>query len=379
MNLMFLNSIAPDVFGGIEAWTGLVATGLTRRGHRVHVAGRAGSEFLRRTKLSCSKAAITELRISGDFNPMMVFKIKGLLQQYDIDVVICNFNKDIRLGGLAARWKGSTKVVWRAGNNLTRDSAVHRYLTPRLLDGVITPSQDLKRQVTACGYLTTDMITVIQTGIPRPKLNLNREEARSQLRAKYGLSPDCIVAVTSGRFVRPKGHICLIEAARKIVEHYPNLHFLLLGNGPLEGEIRQKIVAYGLTEKFVFAGLLDEFELELAGADLMIHPSTIEPFGIVLLEAMRAGLPIVASCVGGIPEVVLDGVTGVLVEPGQPTQLADAVIRLVGRDGAMSTLGLAGYRRWRESFSADGMIDLIEDYLQSTIGKGRKRESTKTT
>ena len=378
MNLLFLNSIAPDVFGGIEAWTGLVATGLTERGHKVFVAGRAGSEFLRRTRLTCGRAKTIALRISGDFNPRTVILIKGLLQQNDIDVVICNFNKDIRLGGLAARWRGSTKVVWRAGNNLTRDSAVHRYLTPRLLDGVITPSHDLKRQVVACGYLTADMITAIHTGIPGPKLGLSREESRSQLCSKYGLPQDCMIAVTSGRFVRPKGHICLIDAARKIVEQYPNLHFLLLGDGPLETEIRQRIAGDGLTEKFIFAGLLDDFELELAGADLMIHPSIIEPFGIVLLEAMRVGLPIVASRVGGIPEIILDGATGVLVEPNQPTELADVVVRLIRQDGAMSALGSAGYRRWQESFTIDRMVDSIEDYLHSIISKGRTYEPIET-
>ena len=378
MNLLFLNSIAPDVFGGIEAWTGLVATGLIERGHKVFVAGRAGSEFLRRTSLTCRRAKTIALRISGDFNPGTVMVIKRLLEQNDIHVIICNFNKDIRLGGLAARWQGSTRVVWGAGNNLTHNSAMHRYLTPRLLDGVITPSHDLKRQVVACGYLTADMITAIHIGIPGPKPALSREESRSQLRSKYALPQDCMIAVTSGRFVKPKGHACLIDAASTIVEQCPNLHFLLLGDGPLETEIRQTIAGDGLTEKFIFAGLLDDFELELAGADLMIHPSIIEPFGIVLLEAMRAGLPIAASRVGGIPEIILDGATGVLVEPNRPAELADAVVRLIGQDGAMSALGSAGYRRWQESFTVNRMVDSIEDYLNNIIGKGRTYEPIET-
>ena len=118
MNLLFLDSIAADVYGGLESWIGMVSAGLVERGHKVLAVGRPGSEYLHRTSLASSQVVTAELAISGDFNPVTIAAVKKILDGHRIDVVICNFNKDVRLGGLAARWRGRTKVVWRLGNNL---------------------------------------------------------------------------------------------------------------------------------------------------------------------------------------------------------------------------------------------------------------------
>lgn len=373
MNLLFLNSIETDVFGGVESWIGFVSKGLIERGHRVGIAGRPGSEFIRRTAASAPGAEILELAISGDFNPFTIGKVKQYVDQRDIDIVIVNFNKDVRIGGLAARWNSFTRVVWRVGVNLTKDSLAHRFLTPRLVDGVITPSESLKRQITELGYITEEMVQVIHTGIRDTNLNVSKAEAVRQLREKYGLPADCPVAVTSGRFVDQKGHRYLVEAAPMIVQRFPQMRFLLLGDGPLESEVRSQIDRLNLKEHFVFAGLLDDFDLELAGSDIMLHPAVIEPFGIVLLEGMRAGLPVVACRVDGIPEVVAEAETALLVEPGDAESLAISTIALLGDRSMTTSFGEAGRERWRREFSYDVMLDKVEQYLEEISGEGVAR------
>jgi glycosyltransferase involved in cell wall biosynthesis len=369
MNLMFLDSIATDVYGGLEHWIGMVAAGLVKRGHRVVAVGRPGSEYLRRTALVSNEVAIESLNISGDFHPGTIVALKRLLSKYEIDAVICNFNKDVRLGGLAARWRGDVKVIWRLGNNMTRNNAVHRFLTPRLLDGAITPSHELKRQIMQPGYLLDDRIQVIHTGIPEARNWQPGPKAHEALRDKYHLPQDCLVAVTSGRFVSVKGHRYLVTVAKKIVERHSDIYFLWLGDGPLEGELRDQIDQLGLRDRFVFAGLLDDFELELAGADLMIHPATVEPFGIVLLEGMRAGLPIVASRVGGIPEVIAENETGLLVPPGDTGALETAALRLLDDREQMANFGRAGRARWKNEFDYDRMLGRVEAYIHSLVGE----------
>ncbi len=374
MNLLFLNSIDTDVFGGIESWIGFVSKGLLKRGHKISIAGRPGSEFIRRTAVTAPGVETLELSISGDFNPFTISKVKQYVAAHEIDIVVVNFNKDVRIGGLAAKWNSLTRVVWRVGVNLTKDSLVHRFLTPRLVDGVITPSHSLKKQITQLGYITDGMVRVIHTGIDEGALEIPKEEARQRLRAKYDLPTDGMVAVTSGRFVDQKGHRDLIEAAPMIIRRFPSIRFLWLGDGPLEESLRGQIDKAGLTEHFVFAGLLDDFELELAGADIMLHPAVIEPFGIVLLEGMRAGLPIIACRVGGIAEVVAEGDTALLVEPAKPEDFAIATIAVLGDRSLCGSFGDSGRERWQLEFRYDVMLDRVEEYLTEIAGERAVRE-----
>ncbi len=176
-----------------------------------------------------------------------------------------------------------------------------------------------------------------------------------------------VVAVTVGRFVNHKGHTYLIKAAREIAAKYRNLVFMFLGDGPREKELRQQVDSLGLSQRVIFAGMLDNIDLELAGADIMIHPSIEEPFGIALLEGMRAGLPIIASRVGGIPEVVADGETALLFEPGNAEAIANAADTIVGNENLMRRFGEAGRERWRKVFSHKVMIDQVEAVMTAIV------------
>ena len=130
MNVLFLDSIERNTYGGMEEWIRLVARGLRLRGHGVVVAGRSGSEFLRR--MISSDIPSLDLAISGDFNLLTIARVRRQLEADEIDVVCVNFTKDIRLGGLAARWSGSARVVWSVGLDITKDSWSHRWFTPKL-------------------------------------------------------------------------------------------------------------------------------------------------------------------------------------------------------------------------------------------------------
>lgn len=353
MNILFLDSIEGETYGGMEEWIRLVATGLTGRGHMTLVAGRCGSEFLRRV----GSAGITTLplAISGDFNPITIARVRQTLVEKNIDLICVNFTKDIRLGGLAARWSGTTKVVWSVGLDITKDSLAHRWFTPKLVDAVIVPSESLKRQITALEYVKPELVTVIPIGIE------NRSNVGAvNLRSAFGLPADAIVSITVGRFVEQKGHAALIDALPLILERAPNVFCLFLGRGPLEASLRSRATALGVADHIVFGGMVDEVAPLIAGADLMIHPSVEEPFGIAVLEGMRGGLPIVASLVGGIPEVVGAGGGARLVEPRSPTALAGAVTALLDNPAQMRRAGGENRRRFLEHFSLVQMIDRVE-------------------
>ena len=162
------------------------------------------------------------------------------MRDYNIDILTVNFNKDVRIGGLAARWAGSTKVFWRMGLDITGNGLMHRWLTPKLVDTVVVPSEALKQQVTRRSYLPGNIVQVIHNGAADRTFTRPDPEAAVQLRAKYSLPSDSVVAVTAGRFVEQKGHAYLVEAAVRIVKDAPNIRFLWLGDGHLEGILKNR-------------------------------------------------------------------------------------------------------------------------------------------
>jgi len=367
MNLLILDSIDNKTFGGYQNWICLIAPELAERGHKITIVSRPKSEFYNRFKKHPELMSIFELAISGDFNPFTISKLTKLFNNENIDIVICDFNKDVRLGGLAAIFSNRPKVIWHLGLNITKNNFVHRFLTPRLIDTAVVPSVDLKKQVVAAGYIDDKIVTVIPHGIPEPDFDLSDNEAGEILRDKYNIPKENIIAVTSGRFVSQKGHKYLVEAAREITEKYPTITFLLLGNGPLESKLKAKIAEYNLDKHFVFAGMLSNFNLELAGSDLMIHPSVEEPFGFSVLEGMRAGLPVVASKIGGIPEFAVNNKTALLIEPKNGKLISKAVLEFLNSPEKLKDFGKAGKQRWFSDFRLDVMVDAWEKYFDNLI------------
>lgn len=371
MNLLFLDSIEAETFGGMEEWIRLVAVGLRVRGHCPLVVGRKDSEFLRRI---CRCGIEThEMRISGDFDPTTIASLRSIIVQRKVDLVCVNFNKDVRLGGLAAKWAGSVPVVWSVGLDIAGDSWVHRALTPRLISGVVVPSNSLKVQLLAHGYLPHEGIEVIPIGIEDIPATSDRGGARTRIRQQFSLPSVSLVAVTVGRFVEQKGHSYLIDAIPQMIGSHPKMRYLLVGDGALRVVLESQARDLGVSEQVVFGGMRDDVAAILAGCDLMIHPSVEEPFGIAILEGMRAGLPVVASRVGGIPEVLGDSSGGVLVESRNPNAIATAVNDLFDRRGEFGESGRVNRLRFESLFTADKMTDRLERYFDRIVNQAVAR------
>ncbi|MCH7691094.1 MAG: glycosyltransferase family 4 protein [candidate division Zixibacteria bacterium] len=380
MNLLFLDSIDKDTYGGMEEWIRLVGAGLHRKGHNIYISGRDNSKFLKRVSADNPELKQIPLNISGDFNPVTIARIYSEIKSRQIDIILVNFNKDLRLGGLAAKLEKDCKVIWSLGLDITKNSLVHKVLTPKLVDGVIVPSNALRDQITRFDYITSNQVKVIPIGIPEANVQIEKRAARAKIIEKFGLNENTFICVTSGRFVDQKGHRHLIEAAPKIIEKCPETVFLFLGDGQLKSELQTMIRERKLEKYFVLAGMLDTNNVAeiLPGCDLMIHPSVEEPFGIAILEGMRAELPVVASRVGGIPEVVVTDETALLVEPENAAEIAEAVLSLQSSEDKLRQMGQAGKTRWQNYFGYSKMIDKIESYLDSFISSEKTYGTSET-
>ena len=181
--------------------------------------------------------------------------------------------------------------------------------------------------------------------------------AASEVRPEAaGIPADVPLLLAAGRLIAQKDHATLLEAFARVGERHPRARLAILGSGPLEGEIEAQIRARSLDETVVLPGR-QEIRDWLERADVFVHTSRWEGFGIVLLEAMLASLPIVATRVSAVPEVVADGDTGALVEPGDAAGLAAAVDRLLSDPDEARRLGAAGRARALEEFSVARMAE----------------------
>ena len=157
------------------------------------------------------------------------------------------------------------------------------------------------------------------------------------------------------RLVRQKGLDILVQAMRPIKDSVPEARLLLAGDGPERPALERLARDLGLADSVSFLGHRDDVDHLMRRAWILVHPSRWEGFGLVLLEAMKQGLPVVAARVSAVPEIVVPGATGLLVPPEDPRALAEAAIRVLGDERFRRDAGMRGFERLVERFSAERM------------------------
>ena len=172
-----------------------------------------------------------------------------------------------------------------------------------------------------------------------------------------------------------KGHLCLVEAVRAVAAEFPEVRFLFIGRENAEAvPVRRRIRELGLERHILLTGSRRDVAGILGASSLAAHPGEQEGLSNAILEAMAAGIPVVASGVGGNPEAVEDGETGRLVPPGDPAALASAILDLLRDPDRAVAMGRAGRERARERFSLEGMVTAVEEtYLELLEGRPLSR------
>jgi glycosyltransferase involved in cell wall biosynthesis len=207
-------------------------------------------------------------------------------------------------------------------------------------------------------------------GVPRPG-------AGREIRRALGIAEDALVVTMLSVLREPKGHDLGIAATVGLRERFPDVHLLIVGDGPARTTLSALADAHpGVV---TLAGHRDDVMEVLDASDVLLHPSRIDAFPGALLEAMAAGVPVVATDVGGIPEIVEDGVTGVLVPaPATPPMLQDAVAPLLADARLREAIGRGARQRFDAEFSVERWVGrlraLYEDVLRED-GAGRIRRT----
>ena len=274
------------------------------------------------------------------------------------------------LGRLGARWLAVPSLT------TVHSSLAHDYLSPwsaymalrldrltlPLTSGIITVSEYLAKEVALRGGRNLETIYNGQA----PIFFDNSASSRQQFRLQWGIPPDALILGTIGRLHPTKGHTYLIKTATQLRSKFHNLHLLLIGDGPLRQSLESELKESGIPH--TLTGYLPQAYEALPAMDLFVLPSVSEGMGLVLLEAMQAGVPIVASDVGGIPEVVRSGKDGLLVPPGDVAGFSDACSKIINNPELAKSLVLSGLSRW-PIFSIESMVCETEQVYTRILNK----------
>lgn len=316
----------------------------------------AQAESLDLEVVSLGKRGPVDLRVIG--------RLRRLLVRREVDVVHTHLWGADLWGRLAARFSGTEVVVSTAHNVDTWKKGYHLWLDRRLarwttrLVAVSKPVQEFyeARRVGAGRW------DVIHNGIPSGERS--RPEASM---AALGIRKSDRVVALVGRLVPAKAPGVFLEAIARAAVKVPSIKALVIGDGPLRPEVEAQVERLGLDGRVVLTGLRRDARELAAGADVVAFSSEREGLSIAMLEAMAAGVPVVATRVGGTPELIESGVTGELVPPGDPEALADGLVRMLRSSDEAEALARAARERVEALFSFEKMVKAYEQVYASQL------------
>ena len=234
------------------------------------------------------------------------------------------------------------------------------------VDAVLPVSRHVRQSLEA-GGVRDERLWTVYSGLDMTRVP-QKQDGREGGR-RFDIPVDALVVGTLANLFPRKGYEMILQALPKILAACPNVHYLIVGDGDAayEKTLRALVRTLGLERTVHFAGFQEDVYPWLAAMDIYVHPALMEGFGIAVLEAMAMEKPVVASRVGGIPEVVQDGVTGFLVPPEDPEALALALLRLLQEPYTRQCMGRAGRERVEAHFTLERTMMTLQSLYAKLI------------
>ena len=336
--------------------------------------GRLASELM---GLGVKTQVIPESR----HNPLSIAKqLSDYFREYPVDILHTHKYKDNVLGALSSVYRGIRYRVRtihgfpephvglqavKANFYHVVDNAVNRWL----VDHILAVSLDLRSQLIK--RFGVKKVTCIHNAIDVQKMRGSGYAA--ELRKALKLGGQEFLIGTMGRLMPVKGLESFLKAARIIHRQRPSVKFIIAGDGPLKGPLQALAHEYGVDKDVLFLGNRNDSHEILELLDIFVLPSLSEGIPMVLLEALALARPVVASRVGGIPEVIEHGISGLLVTPEREEDLAQSCLALMDDYDWARRLGVAGRKQVEERFSARFMAEQVAEVYRRLVSNGESR------
>jgi glycosyltransferase involved in cell wall biosynthesis len=309
------------------------------------------SPLAERAKASGLKVLPVQMRGEWDF--LAVSKLKKIIRKNSIRIAHLHSPHAHALGLLAARSAGNCKVVISRRVDFHIRKNILSGVKYSNVDNIIAISERVKEVLVADG-LPREKVDVVYSGIDIKRF---QNVKGNYLISELGLNKDKLCIGNIAALAWHKDHRTLLEAARIVVDEFPRVTFLIVGDGPLRREIEILIKKLNLEEDVKLFGFREDIPQILSVLDLFVLSSTWEGLGTSLLDAFASCVPVIATNVGGIPEIVKDRVNGILVPPKNPSALAGAIISLLENRDFACQIAEEGFRLVKEKFSVDRMVE----------------------
>lgn len=310
-------------------------------------------------------AALRPLPLGGELDVLAGWRLSTLLRREQCQLLHVHSRRGVDWWGApAAALAQRPAVLSRRVDN------PENWLTRRKYCGyrrVITISAEIRRLLIERERLAPEQVVCVPSAVDTKRFRPGGE--RAWLAAEFGLDESHLLLGVAAQLIARKGHDILLDALPAILAQHPQARLLLFGRGPRDQALRRRSVELGLQQQVVFAGLRDDMQRILPSLDLLIHPALMEGLGVALLEAAACAVPIVASAVGGIPEIVRDGVNGRLVPPGDAKALAYATSQLLADPATAARLGQRGRELVLREFSIARMARDNHRVYQQLLGE----------
>jgi len=347
--------------GGERQVVGLLHHLATRGHHNVLAAAPGGAL----ASVVCPEdARFRPLAIRNDLDPLAVLRLRRLIAAESPHVLHFHTSRAHAMSLWLGRRTWRRAVVTRRMDYPLRRGVRTELLYNRSVAAVVAISEDVRRRLLAAG-VRPERISVIHSAV-EPPANPSGSAERSAARARLGLTDQATIGIVAA-LERRKGHDVLLRALVRLREAVPRLRCLVCGDGSERASLERFAQELGIRGLVRFLGEQRQVANVLAALDVFVQPSRYEGLGVAVLEAMAAGLPVVAARVGGIPETVREGETGLLVAKEDPEALAAAITELLQDPARAARMGAEGRRRVLAEFSMEAMTDRYERLYRDMI------------
>ena len=351
--------------GGAEMLVSRIASGLDRKRFRSTVGLFAPGWLKERCETLGLPTVVVPMEGQWDFR--WIVRCCRVVRRQNVSLIHAHEFRANAFGALVAKLCGIPLVGTVHGKNYYPDHVKRRmaYRWASRAAHMVAVSHDLRHFLEERIGIAHDRIAVIHNGVDMIQQG-SLDQVR-RLRSEFGIGEDAFIIGIVGSLYPVKGHVHLFHALRTVLGHHPKTRLLVIGQGDLEQTLKQKVSDLGIEGAVSFLGLRNDVPRVLPLLDLFVLPSLSEGLSVALLEAMSTGVPVIASKVGGNPEIVVDGETGYLVPPERSEELASRIIEIMSDRESSRLLGERG-REWvAREFTTARMLERYQDLYDSCL------------
>lgn len=349
-----------DGLGGQERRVLLECVGLSRRGHHAAIACREHSRIRHEAAVQNTETHTFPMR--RPYDVASILQMAGFLRKTKFDIVNTHSGVDSWIGGIAAQLAGVPVLVRTRHLNIPLQRNLFNFIH-YLPDAYITCGQNMRSTlVDTCGF-PGDKVFSIPTGVEMELYSFSRNRGAA---VKYGIDRSGPVITNVGILRSVKGHEVMLKGVRTVIEAFPEATFLIAGDGPRKNALEQLVKDLDIASYVIFAGFVENIPELYSFTDVAVLSSWSEGLPQSVLQAMAAGVPVVATKAGSVPEVVIHEETGLLVEPGDHEGIARSIARVL-HEHELRDIMINNAKEIVKEYSSEKMIERIESLYKELL------------